>query len=72
MGWDSLLNGDKDSSQKAIHTILSKIYDHINEILALVKEDRESLNEISEKLSSLEERLTALEKREKKERYHSQ
>jgi chaperonin cofactor prefoldin len=38
----------------------------MNEILALVKEDRESLNEITDKLSSLEERITALEKRERK------
>jgi len=44
----------------------------MNEILALVKEDRESLNEITDKFSSLEERVTALEKREKKERGHSQ
>ena len=63
MGWDALLSGENNSSQKGIHAVLSKIYSHINEILAIVKEDRESLDEITDKLSSLEERIKALEKR---------
>jgi flagellin-specific chaperone FliS len=62
-GWDALLNSENNSSQKSIHAVLSKIYSHMNEILALVKEDRVSLNEITDKLSSLEERIKALEKR---------
>jgi peptidoglycan hydrolase CwlO-like protein len=66
MGWDSPLSGEKDSPQKDIHTILSRIYGHMNEILALVKEDRASLNEIAERLSSLEKRIAALENRKGK------
>jgi hypothetical protein len=64
MGWDALLSGENNSSQKGIHAVLSKIYSHMNEILALVKEDREALNKITDKLSSLEERIAALEKKE--------
>lgn len=63
MSWDALLSGENNSSQKGIHAVLSKIYSHMNEILALVKEDKDSLNEIADKLSSLEERIKALEKR---------
>jgi hypothetical protein len=65
MCWDSLLKGEKDSSQKGIHTILGRIYGHIDEILAIVKEDRASLDEIADRVLSLEERITALENREK-------
>jgi hypothetical protein len=63
MGCDALLNGENDSSQKGVHAVLSKIYSHMNEILAVVKEDRESLNKITDKLSSLDERIAALEKK---------
>jgi peptidoglycan hydrolase CwlO-like protein len=66
MGWDPLLSVEKDSPQKDIQTILSRIYSHMNEILALVKEDRASLNEIAERLSSLEKRIAALENRKEK------